>query len=146
MFARWVPLRFSEWNMSMKRHSVDEIASKLRRAKQLIASGHSQAQACKELGVSVMTYHRWRTKDARNLLPAEIGVPVGGSDLGDQKRIEELRIENERLRRIVTDLLLEKAKVEEQIALSLRGKSQLAADPKDGRRRSPVARAKFDRS
>ena len=130
----------------MKRHSVDEIASKLRRAKQLIASGQSQAQACKELGVSVMTYHRWRAKDARNLLAAEKGVPVSGSDLGDQKQIEELRIENERLRRIVTDLLLEKAKVEEQIALSLRGKNQLAADPKDGRRSSPVARAKFDRS
>jgi transposase-like protein len=121
--------------MSMKRHSVDEIASKLRKAKQLIAGGQSQAQACKELGVSVMTYHRWRklhpAKDARDLLAAEIGVPVGGSNLGDQKRIEELRIENERLRRIVTDLLLEKAKVEEQIALSL---------PRRVDRRAPVKR------
>ena len=115
----------------MKRHSVDEIASKLRRAKQLIASGQSQAQACKELGVSVMTYHRWRklhpAKDGRSLMAAEMGVPIGaplgGSNLSDQEQIEELRVENERLRRIVTDLLLEKAKVEEQVALSLRGKS-----------------------
>ena len=115
----------------MKRHSVDEIASKLRRAKQLIASGQSQAQACKELGVSVMTYHRWRklhpAKDGRSLMAAEMGVPIGaplgGSNLSDQEQIEELRVENERLRRIVTDLLLEKAKVEEQIALNFRGKN-----------------------
>jgi putative transposase len=115
----------------MKRHSVEEIESKLRRAEQLLANGQSQAQACKELGVSVMTYHRWRklhpARDGRNLLVAEVGLPigepVGESDLGDQKRIDELRIENERLRRIVTDLLLEKAKVEERIALNFRGKS-----------------------
>jgi transposase-like protein len=115
----------------MKRHSVEEIVSKLRRAEQLIASGQSQAQACNELGVSVMTYHRWRklhpAKDGRSLVAAEMGVrigePVGGIDLGDQEWIEELRIENERLRRIVTDLLLEKAKVEEQLALTFRGKS-----------------------
>jgi hypothetical protein len=121
----------SEWDIPMKRHSVEEIASKLRRAEQLMASGQSQAQACKELGVSVMTYHRWRklhpAKGVRNLMATEIGVPigepVGGSDLGDQKRIEELRIENERLRRIVTDLLLEKVRVEEQVALNFRGKS-----------------------
>jgi transposase-like protein len=115
----------------MKHHSAEEIASKLRRAEQLIASGQSQAQACKELGVSVMTYHRWRklhpAKDGRSLMAAEMGVPIGGplggSNLSDQEQIEELRVENERLRRIVTDLLLEKAKVEEQIALNFRGKS-----------------------
>jgi hypothetical protein len=115
----------------MKRHSVEEIASKLHRAEQLMAGGHSQAQACKQLGVSVMTYHRWRklhpARDGRSLVAAEmgarIGEPVGGIDLADLERIEELRIENERLRRIVTDLLLEKAKVEEQIALNFRGKS-----------------------
>ena len=115
----------------MKRHSVEEIATKLRKAEQLMAGGQSQAQACKELGVSVMTYHRWRklhpAKDGRDLVAAETGVligePVGQGDLADQRRIDELRVENERLRRIVTDLLLEKVKVEEQIALSFRGKS-----------------------
>lgn len=115
----------------MKRHSVEEIASKLRRAEQLIAGGRSQAQVCKELGVSVMTYHRWRkqhpAKDGPSLVAAEMGMrigePIGDSDVAGQKRIEELRIENERLRRIVTDLLLEKAKIEEQLAINFRGKS-----------------------
>jgi|SRR5579872_1308207 len=115
----------------MKRHSAEEIASKLRRAEQLIAAGQSQAQTCRELGVSVMTYHRWRklhpAKDGRSLVAAEMGVHIGDptdeNDLADQKRIEDLRIQNERLRRIVTDLLLEKATLEEQIALNLREKS-----------------------
>lgn len=115
----------------MKRHSVEEITSKLRQAEQLMAGGQSQAQACKELGVSVMTYHRWRklhpAKGGHDLVATEAAVPVeeplNQSDIADQKRIDELRIENERLRRIVTDLLLEKVKVEEQIALSFRGKN-----------------------
>jgi len=121
----------SEWDTSMKRHSVEEIATKLRQAEQLIAGGQSQTQACKELGVSVMTYHRWRklhpARGDRDLAPAEtavlVGEPVSQSELADRKRMDELRLENERLRRIVTDLLLEKVKVEEQIALSFRGKS-----------------------
>ena len=44
----------------MKRHSAEEIATKLRQAEELMARGQSQAQACKALGVSVMTFHRWR--------------------------------------------------------------------------------------
>jgi transposase-like protein len=126
-----VALLLSELDTSMKRHSVEEIASKLRRAEQLMAGGQSQAQACKELGVSVMTYHRWRklhpARDAHDLVAANTamlgGEPISHGDIPDQKRIDELRIENERLRRIVTDLLLEKVKVEEQIAQSFRGKN-----------------------
>jgi predicted DNA-binding protein (UPF0251 family) len=47
----------------MKRHSAEEISSKLREAEALMAHGLSQAQACKKLGVSVMTFHRWRKLD-----------------------------------------------------------------------------------
>lgn len=115
----------------MKRHSADEIASKLRQAAELIARGQKQPQACKAVGVSVMTYHRWRkshpSHDSVGLNGAETAVlaaePPDHSASADQARIDELRLENDRLRRIVTDLLLEKVKVEEQIALNLRGKT-----------------------
>src|SRR5260370_18024953 len=59
----------------MKRHSAEEIITKLRQAEQLMAGGQSQAQACKGLGVSVMTYHRWRklplAKERRELAAPE---------------------------------------------------------------------------
>jgi hypothetical protein len=111
----------------MKRHSADEIAAKLRQAEEFMARGQSQAQACRALGVSVMTFHRWR-KSQHERLPNEIRpsdgtgvhreteVPEPESTASDQRRIEELRLENDRLRRIVTDLLLEKLKTEEQLA------------------------------
>ena len=114
----------------MKRHSEEEIGSKLRHAQQLMTRGQTQAEACKELGVSVMTYHRWRklyrAKHDHDPVAIETGVlvgrAVGQGEVADERRIDEVRTENERLRRIVTDLLLEKAKAEEQIA-ALHGKS-----------------------
>ncbi|CAL80649.1 putative transposase [Bradyrhizobium sp. ORS 278] len=115
----------------MKRHSAEEIAAKLRQAGDLIASGQSQAKACKALGVSVMTYHRWRKSQSSvigtGLLrgsdePAIRGVFEQKAD-ADEKRIDELLVENERLRRIVTDLLLEKMKIEERLGLSGRDKT-----------------------
>jgi putative transposase len=120
----------------MKRHSVAEISSKVHELEALIAGGRSQAQACKELGVSVMTFHRWRKQTGDGLkegaeawpttLPqADLGGGPGSEDQ-DSGRIDELRLENERLRRIVTDLLLEKMKIEEQVGLRTpsRGKQQ----------------------
>lgn len=108
----------------MKRHSKPEIEAKLRQAQRLLARGQTQAQACKELGVSIMTYHRWRKLDhaKHGLDPLQtgtdvrVGEPTTQSDVANEKEFDEIRTENERLRRIVTDLLLEKVKAEEQIA------------------------------
>lgn len=113
----------------MKRHSTEEIAVKLRQAGDLIAQGQSQAQACRALGFSVMTYHRWRKLLPPATVPSPVSVPderpVPSLDrplTSDERRVNELRAENDRLRRIVTDLLLEKMKIEEQLGLSLRDK------------------------
>lgn len=109
----------------MKRHSEEEIGTKLRQAQQLMARGQTQAEACKELGVSVMTYHRWRrlfhARHDHTPVGIETAVLVGGapvqSDIADERQIDQMRSENERLRRIAIDLLLEKAKVEERLRL-----------------------------
>ena len=114
----------------VKRHSEEEIGAKLRQAQQWMAGGQSQAQACKELGVSVMTYHRWRrlyhAENDHDPVGAETGVRANGaagqSNIAAKRRIDEVRAENERLRRIVTDLLLEKMKAEERIATMPGGK------------------------
>jgi putative transposase len=120
---------------SMKRHSEAEIGTKLRQAQRLLAHGQSQAQACKELGVSVMTYHRWRKLDRTKIRddPSEtgtnvlVGEAVGQSDIAIEKQIDEIRTENERLRRIVTDLLLEKVKAQEQVAAGVSSNARSAS-------------------
>jgi putative transposase len=104
----------------MKKHSRQEILLKLGQADELARAGKSQVQICKALGVSVMTFHRWRklpllkaeVKQAPGL-PAEPATAIPAT-LAEMRRVlEELTIENRRLRKIVTDLLLEKMKLEE---------------------------------
>jgi putative transposase len=103
----------------MKRHSHEEISAKLQLARQLEGQGKPQAEICKALGISVMTFHRWR-KDVRRTLPHQVraasNAPVVPVDDPDElvKLIEDLKLENSRLRKIVGDLLLEKLRIEEE--------------------------------
>src|SRR5262249_22646493 len=97
--------------MAKRKHSRFEIATKLAQAKELATQGKLQSEIARTLGVSVMTLHRWR-KAAPGPQPAhEAGQPDGPRSQRD--RIAELQLENLRLRRLVTDLLLEKIKLEE---------------------------------
>ena len=85
-----------------KHHSRVEVATKLAQANDLARQGKLKSEIARTLGVSVMTLHRSR-KEADGPDRAR-----GGRD-----RIAELQLENSRLRRLVTDLLLEKIKPEE---------------------------------
>ena len=81
--------------MSRKRHTAEEIVAKLRQVEVLTAQGRSVAEAIRSIGVTEVTYYRWRQE-------------YGGLN-GDQvKRLKELEAENARLRRAVSDLTLEK--------------------------------------
>ena len=85
-----------------KRHSKIEIATKLAQANALARQGKLQSEIARTLGVSVVTLHRWRKEaDGRNR--------TGSGD----DRIARLELENSRLRRLVTDLLLENIKLQE---------------------------------
>jgi hypothetical protein len=101
----------------MKKHSHEEILLKLARADELARAGNSQVDVCKALGVSVMTLHRWRKLPLPK--PADIRADDRKAFTGppaiDEMRhvLEELKLENQRLRKIVTDLLLEKMRLEE---------------------------------
>jgi hypothetical protein len=107
----------------MKKHSHEEILLKLARADELARAGNSQVDVCKALGVSVMTLHRWRklplpkpeSDVPRNHANDQDRKALAGSPAMDQMRhvLEELKLENQRLRKIVTDLLLEKMRLEE---------------------------------
>jgi len=94
-----------------KRHSRTEIATKLAQANDLAMRGRLQSEIARTLGVSVMTLHRWRKASHGPQASHGVGKPNGARGLGD--RMAELQLENSRLRRLVTDLLLEKIRLEE---------------------------------
>jgi putative transposase len=95
------------------RHSKEEIAAKLAQARELAAKGELQSDIARTLGVSVMTLHRWRNAAPPSVQATEVALEEEGLAYDASDRIDELQIENSRLRRLVTDLLLEKMKLEE---------------------------------
>ena len=77
-----------------KRHKAEEIVAKLRQVEVLTSQGQPVAEAVRSIGVTEVTYYRWRSE-------------YGGLK-GDQvKRLKELEAENTRLRRAVSDLTLD---------------------------------------
>ncbi len=46
--------------MKRKRHSAEQIISKLREAEVLLQKGQAFLQVCRQLGVTARTYYRWR--------------------------------------------------------------------------------------
>ena len=84
------------------RHSPEEVAAKLGLADKLVRKGQTQARIAHALGVSIMTFHRWR-KARREMAASKDYSTIRVSE-GHAPTMVELRLENERLRRIVADL------------------------------------------
>ena len=81
--------------MGRKRYKPEEVVSKLRQAEVLHGQGLSMAEEVRQLGISEVTFYCWRKE-------------YGGMS-GDQlRRLKALEKENERLRRAVSDLTLDK--------------------------------------
>ncbi|HBX43863.1 MAG TPA: hypothetical protein DEH27_08830 [Deltaproteobacteria bacterium] len=81
--------------MSKKRYRPEEIIGKLREADVLISQGKKVVGVIKTLGITDVTYYRWRQE-------------YGGMSVPQAKRLKELEKENERLRKAVSDLTLDK--------------------------------------
>lgn len=105
-----------------KRHASADIAVKLAQARELAAKGKNQREISKALGVSIMTYHRWKKtlsadpdsgKDTRSVSLEH--QPLTSNAIGSVDVIKHLELENSRLRRLVTDMLLDKLKLEEEL-------------------------------
>jgi putative transposase len=104
-----------------RRHAADEIAAKLREADALAVAGRSQSEIAKALGISVMTFHRWRKARPQlpglhETVPKHVNAVAPTSGAERAARIAELQLENARLRKLVTDLLLEKMRLEDERA------------------------------
>jgi putative transposase len=101
------------------RHTASEIAKKLATADEMAAQGRLQGDIAKSLGISVMTYHRWRKARGAPTARAAARPPAAAVRIDivpereQMSQIRELQVENARLRRLVTDLMLEKVELEE---------------------------------
>ena len=81
--------------MPRKRHKPEEIVAKLRQVDVLVSQGQSVADAVRAIGVTEVTYYRWRQE-------------YGGLKSDQVRKMKELEAENTRLRRAVSDLTLDK--------------------------------------
>ena len=80
--------------MKQKRHSVDQIISKLRKADVELGKGKKVPKVCRELEVAEQTYYRWRQK-------------YGGMQPEMVKQFKALQKENSRLKKLVADQALD---------------------------------------
>ena len=82
------------FEMGQKRHSVDEIISKLRRADVELGKGKKVPEVCKLIEITEQTYYRWRQK-------------YGGMQPDMVKELKSLQKENARLKRMVANQALD---------------------------------------
>lgn len=90
------------WAISSRKRRAkpEEVVAKLRQADVLIAQGQSVADAIRALGVTEVTYYRWRKE-------------FGGLKTDQVRRMKDLEIENQRLRKAIADLTLDKLILQE---------------------------------
>ena len=81
--------------MAIKRPKPEEIVVKLRRVEVLMGQGMSRIDAIRQISVTEQTHYRWKKK-------------YGGMGTEQLKELKRLQKENERLRRAVSDLTLDK--------------------------------------
>ena len=83
-----------------KNHSPEEIVWLSQRCDEVLAQGVTVELACREIGISALTYYKWRQR-------------YDGMSIDDAKELTELRVENAKLKRLVADSELEKLMLKE---------------------------------
>jgi putative transposase len=78
-----------------RKRKPEEIVAKLRQVDVLVSQGQSVSDAVRSIGVTDVTYYRWRSE-------------FGGLKTDQVKRMKDLELENQRLRKAVSDLTLDK--------------------------------------
>jgi putative transposase len=81
--------------MAGKKHTAEQIVATLRQIEVFLGNGKTTPQACRETGITIQTFYRWRKE-------------YGGLKLDQARRMKELEKENSRLKRVVAELSLEK--------------------------------------
>jgi transposase-like protein len=81
--------------MPIQRYKPEQIVTMLRQIEVGIANGKTTSQACKEAEITMQTFYRWRKE-------------YGGLKMDQAKRLKELEKENDKLKRLVAELSLDK--------------------------------------
>ena len=88
--------------MKRKLHTAEQIVNKLRQADAAIASGGAIEEVCKQLGISDATYYNWRRQ-------------YGQMKHDQVKQLKSLAKQNVQLKKLVAELSLDKAVLEEAL-------------------------------
>jgi len=67
----------------------------IKQALQQVQSGMPAAEMCRTLGITQTTFYRWRKR-------------LGGAAAGERREVRDLRSENQKLKQIVANFLLDK--------------------------------------
>jgi len=78
-----------------KKHTPEQVVNLLRQIEVGVANGKTTSQSCKKAEITEQTYYRWRKE-------------YGGLQVDQARRLKELESENAKLKRLVSELSLEK--------------------------------------
>jgi putative transposase len=88
--------------MARKGKSTEEIIGFLREAEVRLGQGETVGKICRSIGISEQTYYKWRRE-------------YGGLKMDQARRLKELERENERLKKAVSELTLDKLILKEAL-------------------------------
>jgi putative transposase len=88
--------------MARKRYTTEQIIGMLREAEVKLSQGETVGVICRGLGISEQSYYRWRRD-------------YGGLKLDQAKKLKDLERENERLKKAVSELTLDKLILKEAL-------------------------------
>ena len=80
--------------MPGKKHTPEQIITKLRQAEVAMSTGSTVVEAVRQLGVTEQTFYRWRNE-------------YGGLSVDQAKRFKQIEAEKVRLKRAIADLTLD---------------------------------------
>ena len=80
--------------MSKRKYTAAEIIAKLHEAEVLQSQGKTISEVARQLEISEMTYYKWRKE-------------YGGLRVDQAKRFKEMEQENQRLRKVITELTID---------------------------------------
>ena len=82
--------------MARRRHTPEQIIRKVTEGQRLLAGGMNLADVCRQFDIAKSTWHRWINR-------------YGGMTTDDAKELQQLKAENEQLKKLLAEAELDKA-------------------------------------